>query len=557
VTRLRSQISELRRRAESRLEGRPAPARAVAEDPRRLVHELEVHRVELELQNEELRAARFETETALERYTDLFDFAPVGYLVVTADGTITKANFAAARLLGQERSRVVGRRFGGFVAEDHAPVFERFLAGAFAADGDGPEPREISIRGGAGGERTVRVTIGIVSGPVPSALLAVEDETVRRQAEEALREEGRRKDEFLGALSHELRNPLSPLRNAVYLLEHAAPGGDVAHNALRIMDRQLGHLTAIIEDLLDVTRIARGKLRLSCEALDLVELVRRTMDDHRAIFQARGIALEGDLPAEPCCVSGDATRLVQILGNLLGNAQKFTPTGGRVKVAVRSEGPVVVLSVRDSGVGVAPEIRARIFEPFTQAPQSLARAPGGLGLGLATVKGLVELHGGTVSLASEGQGRGSEFTIRLPRVSEPSRAVAPVLPSAPGRRRILLIEDNEDGCSTLKELLELSGHEVHTAPDGPTGLAAAREHRPEIVICDIGLPGMDGYQVARALRADAATHGAFLVALTGYARPDDARRAAEAGFDRHMGKPPSAEKLERVFGEAGSGADAR
>ncbi len=547
MTRSKRQISELRRRAEGRLDGRPAPESAVGEDPGRLVHELE-------LRSEELRRARLDTETALERYTELFDLAPVGYLAVGADGVIRQANFAGARLLGQERSRLAGRRFAGFVAEDDAPRFERFLAAAFASNGDVAEGCEISIRDGAGNERSVRATIGVVvSAPVRSALLMVEDLTARRHAEEALREEGRRKDEFLGALSHELRNPLSPLRNAVHLLQHAPAGGDLARSALGVMDRQLGHLIRIVDDLLDVTRIARGKLSLCCEPLDLVELLRRTLEDHRSAFQDRNIALEEGLPAGPCWVSGDPTRLVQILGNLLGNAYKFTLGGGRVAVTLRQEGPDAVLSVRDSGVGIAPGLRARVFEPFTQAPQSLERTRGGLGLGLATVKGLVELHGGTVSLASEGEGRGSEFTVRLPLVPAPAQVAAPAGPAPQERHRILIIEDNEDESSTLKELLELSGHEVWTALDGPAGLAAARRHHPEIVICDIGLPGMDGYQVARALRADAATRCAFLVALTGYARPDDARRAAEAGFDRHVGKPPIAEGLERMFAEAGAG----
>ena len=547
MTRSKRQFSEPRRRAKSRLECRPAPASAVVEDPGRLVHEFQ-------LQSEELRRARLDTEAALGRYTELFDLAPVGYLAVGADGVIRQANFAGAQLLGQERSGVVGRRFAAFVAEDDAPRFERFLAARLASIGDVAEGCEISIRDGAGNERSVRASIGsVVSAPVRSALLTVEDLTARRQAEEALREEGRRKDEFLAALSHELRNPLSPLRNAVFLLQHAPAGGDVARSALRVIDRQLGHLIRIVEDLLDVTRIARGKLRLCCEPLDLVELVRRTLEDHRSAFQGRNIALEEDLPGRPCWVSGDATRLVQILGNLLGNAHKFTPGAGRVEVTVRGEGADVVLSVRDSGVGIAPALRARIFEPFTQAPQSLERTRGGLGLGLAAVKGLVELHGGKVSLASEGEGRGSEFTVRLPLVPEPAQAAAPARPCPQERHRILIIEDNEDESSTLKELLELGGHEVWTALDGPAGLAAARRHHPEIVICDIGLPGMDGYQVARALRADALTRCAFLVALTGYARPDDARRAAEAGFDRHVGKPPLAEGLERMFAEVGSG----
>ena len=340
------------------------------------------------------------------------------------------------------------------------------------------------------------------------------------------------------------------------MLDHGA-GGEQGRRARAVIDRQLAHLTCIVEDLLEVTRIARGKVRLNRQPLDLSELARRTVEDHRTTFQSGGIALEGRFPAEPCWVAGDATRLVQIVGNLLGNAQKFTPTGGRVELEVRKQGSTAVLSVRDSGVGIAPEVRDRLFEPFTQAPQTLDRAPGGLGLGLATVKGLVELHGGTVSVESLGEGRGSEFRVELRVVDASAGAETSAAACTPGHQSVLIIEDSEDGASTLRDILELNGHQVWIALDGPAGLAAARAHRPEIVICDIGLPGMDGYQVARALRAEGPCHDAFLIALTGYARPEDARRALEAGYDRHMGKPPSVEKLELLFAEAGGRAKAR
>jgi two-component system CheB/CheR fusion protein len=248
-------------------------------------------------------------------------------------------------------------------------------------------------------------------------------------------------------------------------------------------------------------------------------------------------------------VDADATRLAQVLGNLLGNAAKFTGRGGCVDVVVRRDGPDVTVSVIDTGVGIPPEVMERLFEPFSQAPQTLDRTGGGLGLGLATVKGLVELHGGTVSVVSGGQGRGAELTVRLPAAEPPPRAAEP--PGRPARRhhRVLVIDDNEDGANTLKELLELSGHDVRVAFDGPSGLAVSRAFEPEIVVCDIGLPGMDGYAVARALRADVTTRRAFLVALSGYALPDDLRRAREAGFDRHIAKPPMLDALERLFDE--------
>jgi two-component system CheB/CheR fusion protein len=248
-------------------------------------------------------------------------------------------------------------------------------------------------------------------------------------------------------------------------------------------------------------------------------------------------------------VEVDATRVAQVLGNLLGNAAKFTAPGGRVEVTVRREPASAAVSIRDTGVGIAPEVQEHLFEPFAQAPQTIARTRGGLGLGLATVKGLVELHGGTVALSSAGQGCGAEFTIRLPLTVAPAeRRREPDLAAA-HRRRVLVIDDNEDAASTLKEILELGGHDVRVALDGPGGVELASTFAPEVVVCDIGLPGMDGYAVARALRSHEGTREAYLVALTGYALPDDRRRAAEAGFDRHLAKPLAIDALERALAD--------
>jgi two-component system CheB/CheR fusion protein len=250
-------------------------------------------------------------------------------------------------------------------------------------------------------------------------------------------------------------------------------------------------------------------------------------------------------------LDADPTRLAQIVGNLLTNAAKFTPRGGRVEVALEQAGGDAVLTVRDTGVGIPREAMERIFEPFVQADRSLDRARGGLGLGLALVRGLVELHGGSVTASSAGPELGAEFRVRLPlaATAENARAAeakrSPVLP-----RRVLIIEDNADTAGALEEALALDGHHVRTARDGPEGLAKARAFHPEVVLCDIGLPGMDGYEVARALRADAALSDAFLVAVTGYALPEDLRRAREAGFDRHIAKPPTFERLDEVLAEA-------
>jgi PAS domain S-box-containing protein len=377
------------------------------------------------------------------------------------------------------------------------------------------------------------------------------EEALRRH-EEALRESDRRKDEFLAVLSHELRNPLAPVRNALHLLEHAAPGSGEALRAGEVISRQIEHLARLVDDLLDVTRISRGKVRLQLSRVDLTDLVLRTVDDHQPLFAASGVALEVRADGGPCLVDADSTRIAQMLGNLLQNAAKFSERGGRVSVALEREGGRATIRVVDRGVGIAPEILARIFEPFTQADESLHRSRGGLGLGLALVKGFAALHGGTVEARSAGVGRGAELVVHLPLApgepeAVPAAAHAPE-PAAPsGPRRVLLVEDNLDAAETLRLALEIAGHEVEIAHDGRAGVAMARAFAPDVVVCDIGLPEMDGYAVARTLRADPAFQATALVALTGYGLAADHRRALEAGFDVHLTKPTSIARIEEAL----------
>jgi len=380
------------------------------------------------------------------------------------------------------------------------------------------------------------------------------DVTDRRRAEEALREADRHKSEFLAVLSHELRNPLAPIRNSVWILERATPGGEQARRAHAVINRQVTHLTRLVDDLLDVTRISRGKVRLQRARLDLADVVRRTVEDYRTLLEGHVVATA--LPDEAVWIDGDSTRLGQAIGNLLSNAAKFTPRAGKVSVSLtRTEGEAV-LEVADTGEGIDAGTLERLFEPFAQSELSLDRSRGGLGLGLALVKGLVELHGGQVSAQSEGPGRGARFSVRIPldeRVAAASATQPVVLPGHAGRR-VLIIEDNKDAADSLQEALALHGHQAAVAYDGPTGVAMARETRPEIVLCDIGLPlEMNGYAVAHALRQDAATASSYLIALTGYAQPDDRRRAYAAGFNAHLGKPPDLEILQRLLAKAPAG----
>ncbi len=376
-----------------------------------------------------------------------------------------------------------------------------------------------------------------------------QDVTARRRAEEAVREADRRKSEFLAVLSHELRNPLAPILNSVAILERMGDPGEHARRGRAVIQRQAMHLSRLVDDLLDITRIERGKVELARGVLDAREVVRRTVEDHRPTFEQRGIASTLEAPGAPVWVDADPTRLAQVVGNLLHNAAKFTPAGGTVSTAVRATADRVEIRVRDDGAGIAPELLDRLFAPFVQGDAGAARVQGGLGLGLALVRSLVELHGGSVRARSAGPGRGSEFVISLP-LAEAPRALAPAaaVRSTP-RRRILLVEDNVDAGDTLAELLALDGHEVRVARDGRSGLALARAFRPEVVICDVGLPDMTGYDVARELRRDEGLRSARLVALTGYALPDDRRRAEEAGFDRHLPKPPPLAELAALLAD--------
>ena len=426
-----------------------------------------------------------------------------------------------------------------------------------ALQGEAVINQEEIIRTPASGElrhRQVSATpVRDASGNVIGSVSVVRDITDRKRAEDALREADRRKNDFLAVLSHELRNPLAPVRAALYILARAAPGGEQSNRAMMVLDRQVAQLTRLVDDLLDVTRITRGKIHLHQEPLDLTGLVRRTAEDHRSLFATRGIDLDVDIPDERLWVNGDALRLAQSIGNLLHNAAKFTERGGRTAIRVRKDdaSDAALISVRDTGVGLSPQALPHLFEPFMQVDSTIDRTRGGLGLGLALTKSLVEMHGGAVSARSGGVGHGAEFTIRLPLQAAPSVAPAPRAVGGHQPRRVFIIEDNVDAADSLREALELAGHEVEVAYDGAEGIEGARRFSPEIVLCDIGLPGMNGYEVARALRNDQTFASVYLVALTGYALPEDLAKAREAGFDLHVSKPPSPEELQEALAALG------
>lgn len=362
----------------------------------------------------------------------------------------------------------------------------------------------------------------------------------------SLAEASRRKDEFLLMLAHELRNPLGPIRNVAHVLKSLVDGNETAKRAHGVMDRQIAHLGRLVDDLLDAARITRGSIEIQSERVDLARIVADAVQDYRGLIEASGLTLRATLPEVPVWVMGDAVRLAQAVGGLLDNARKFTPAG---EVVVRIEDDrdahAAVVTVRDTGIGIRGDMLTRVFDAFSQADVSLDRTRGGLGLGLSIAKGVAELHGGSLAVASDGEGRGSEFTLRVPREGEPpalegdARSIG-----QPARRsRILVVEDNRDAAETLRMVLMINGYDAHVAYTGNAGVDAARTLHPDIVLSDIGLPGMDGYAVARALRSDPSTSSAHLIAITGYGSEDDRARAIAAGFDVHLVKPVPPERL--------------
>ncbi len=377
------------------------------------------------------------------------------------------------------------------------------------------------------------------------------DMTERKRIE-ALEETDVQRNEFLAMLSHELRNPLAPIRNALEVMLTKNPQDPVLEWTGKVIERQVVHLSRLVEDLLDVSRITSHKIALRKEPVDVAQFVSGVVEANQPLIDSRGLTFEVNVPDEPLLIEGDPTRLSQALLNLLHNSAKYTPEGGRIWLTVEREGSQVVLRVRDTGIGIPAELLPKIFDLFVQGDRSLDRSEGGLGIGLTLVQRIVLLHGGSVQAWSEGAGRGAEITVRLPLLAE---AAAASLPQAGARdaapaqvsRRVLIVDDNRDAAESLELLVQLWGHEVRSAHTGPAALAEAELYRPEIVLLDIGLPGMTGYEVAQRLRELEGMENVLLVAVTGYGQEDDRRRSREAGFDAHLVKPVEPARLQEML----------
>lgn len=452
---------------------------------------------------------------------------------------------------GQSKEEMMGRGWMRMLhpgdIQSVGEVWERSLATRT------PHENEFRVKAADGKYRNVLARAVPVLGPdgkVREWVGTLTDITGKKRAEREMEEANQRKDEFLAMLAHELRNPLAPIRNAIEIIRSSKSDPERIDWTCEIMERQVHHMSRMLDDLLDVSRITRGQIQLFRQTSDLNILVHRSLDATRTVIEKKELTLETEYAPGAVPVSADITRVEQVTTNLLNNAVKFTPAGGKISVSVARDGDSAVLRVRDTGRGIAPELLPHVFDLFTQGDRSLARSEGGMGIGLTLVQSLVRMHGGSVEVRSEGPGRGSEFTVRLPML--------PIVPStsprsaaeggtASERKSVLVIEDNYDSAQTLATMLDIMGHEVHVAYDGPSGLDQFERLKPAIVLLDIGLPGISGFEVAKRIRTNPKNEALKIIALTGYGSDSDRERSKAAGFDHHLVKPVDFGVLEQLL----------
>ena len=641
-----------------------------------LLHELDTHRIELELQNDELLNTQKQLQDTTQDYVDFYHFSPVGYVTLDSEGIILKANMTLATLFGMEKQDVINKPFSDFVLDTDQDIFYLYRQEVVACEHS--KSCELRLRGKSGdvvwvkldgpfktaqkdrvlslalteinrlkeieallikSESSLRaifdnVLDGIIKinehgiiesinaatenlfgysreallGSTISQLLpkldwcayknklthcrgssaskiagirqeldglkkdgswfpivlgiseistaqphffiiTVHDITESKQAEIALQEADRRKNEFLALLGHELRNPLAPIRNAVQVLKTKSASDPTLEWCSMIIDRQLSHMTQLIDDLLDVARIMQDKITLKMACFDFAEIVDYAIETSSPLLEARKQELIVSRPKTPLWIKGDRVRLTQVLANLLNNAAKFSDEGGKITLKLMEEAGQALIKIQDTGAGISADMLPSIFDLFTQDDPSLARSQGGLGVGLTLARRLVELHGGTLSAASAGKSKGSEFTVCLPLANAPSANKAPQPDALPATAtlRVLVVDDYADVAESLALLLQIQGHDVETADCGLKAIEKARSFRPQVVLLDIGLPDISGYEVAKRLRELPETRQAFLIAISGYGGPEYVEQAKSSGFDEHLLKPLDPLKLSALL----------
>jgi two-component system CheB/CheR fusion protein len=491
-----------------------------------------------------------QTEEQLRRMSKVFMDGADPIIVEDLTGTIVDVNHEAVRVYGWKREELIGQSIEILVPENRRPSSRRMRERC--RNQDHLRNFETVRQTKSGKMMSVLLTLSLLTqeGGEPVAVATIAKDIRRlKNAEHAAQEAVRRRDQFLAMLSHELRNPLAAVVNATRLIEREECATDQAQRAALVIQRQTDQMSRLLDDLLDVTRVTQGKIQLRDVPCDITGLVKDAVEVIRPLIDARRHKLHTNVSQRPLYVLGDCSRLLQIQTNLLSNAVKYTPPEGEIWLTIACEDDQAVIRVRDNGRGIPADMLDSIFDLFVQTDDTLQRDEGGMGVGLTLVRQLVELHGGTVQAWSEGLEKGSEFVVQLPLTSERPVAQMPVAAMAqPGvSRRVLIVEDNDDSREMLQRLLELDGHEVIAAGDGHAGLQAVIDQCPDVALIDLGLPGMDGYEVARRTRAEEACRHIRLVALTGYGRKEDRQAVLEAGFDEHLVKPVGPEELARTL----------
>jgi len=470
----------------------------------------------------------------------------------TLEGTVSSWNSGAERLFGYTAAEIVGRPITTIIPPELLHEEPAILAKI--RQGERVDHFETRRRAKDGRLVDVSITVSPVrdgTGRIVGVSKVARDISERKRVEERFREADRRKDEFLAILGHELRNPLAPVRNVAAALHRMSGGDPLQEQLCHTLDRQVQHMTRLLDDLLDLSRITQGKIRLRNEEVDIRQVISRAVETSRSAIDARHQVLEIAVPDRPLRVHGDLDRLVQALGNLLNNATKYTHERGTISVTAAASGSHLELQVRDTGVGIAPELLPRLFEPFVQAERTLDVSQGGLGIGLTLVRGIMEQHGGHVEAFSAGPGLGSRFVMHMSLLA-PSAGGAGTRESgcsqrsaAVGCKRVLIVDDNRDAGETLALVLRMSGHQVVVVPEAFSAIVAVRSAAPDLVLLDIGLPGMNGYELARRLRQDG--FAATLAAVTGYGQAEDRRRSHDAGIDHHLVKPVDLAAIHRLL----------
>jgi PAS domain S-box-containing protein len=501
--------------------------------------------------------SRREAEEALRQSEERFRLLIEGVtdyavFMLDPDGVVSSWNSGAQNIKGYSPEEIIGKHFSQFYLPEDIEAAKPWQELALARKEGRAEDEGWRLR--KNGEKFwARVVVSSVydtAGRLVGFAKVTQDLSQREHARE-LENAAQRIHEFIGMLAHELRNPLAPIRNAVELMRRLPPD-DAAQSALReTMDRQSAHLSRILDDMLDIARITRGKLSIERRPIELAEVVSRALEVARPSIDAAGHTLDVEVPPDSLLVHGDLNRLTQALANLLTNAARFTASGGRISLKVHKDGDQIALFVRDNGRGIAIEDLDKIFGMFVQGKEPLNRVGGGLGIGLALARNIAELHGGVIEAKSGGEGRGSEFTLRLPAAPlpvQPAELAASIqpLPQKPPAKRVLVVDDNVDAADTLGMLMRSLGHEAKVVYDGMQALQAADEFRPDVVLLDIGLPGINGYEVARRLRSRKGGQSAKIIAITGWGQDADRARAREAGFDVHLVKPVDEAALQHL-----------